>query len=79
MNREQGSPIAGYIIDASGGYDRGILPYRPAMYYAGSFALAAAALAAAARYRISKGINRSNALKTCIMGKHGSTMTTQEL
>ncbi|KAF7523234.1 hypothetical protein G7054_g11854 [Neopestalotiopsis clavispora] len=51
-----GSPIAGYIIDANGGYDEGILSYRPAMYYAGSFALVAAGLAAAARHRISKGI-----------------------
>ncbi|KAM0695386.1 hypothetical protein Q7P36_005745 [Cladosporium allicinum] len=46
-----GSPIAGYILEASGGANHGIAPYRPAMYFAGSLALASATLIAIVRLR----------------------------
>jgi hypothetical protein len=48
---EQGSPIAGYILEASGGANNGIAPYRPAMYFAGSLSLASATLIAIVRMR----------------------------
>lgn len=46
-----GSPVSGYILDASGGANNGIGPYRPAMYFAGSLALASATLIAVVRLR----------------------------
>lgn len=48
-----GAPIAGYLLDAYGGENRGLNPYRPAMYYAGAMALASALLVLAARMRAS--------------------------
>ncbi|KAL6237140.1 major facilitator superfamily domain-containing protein [Aspergillus navahoensis] len=47
----RGAPIAGYILDASGGEQDGIKAYRPAIFYAGSLAFAAAVLAAAIRLK----------------------------
>ena len=47
----QGSPIAGYILDASGGEDAGIKAYRPAILYAGFMALGASILAAFIRLK----------------------------
>ncbi|KAL4999331.1 major facilitator superfamily domain-containing protein [Aspergillus recurvatus] len=47
----RGAPIAGYILDASGGEQGGIKAYRPAIFYAGSLAFAAAVLAAAIRLK----------------------------
>ncbi|KAL3476754.1 major facilitator superfamily domain-containing protein [Aspergillus californicus] len=47
----RGAPIAGYILDASGGEQAGIKAYRPAIFYAGSLALTAAILAAAIRLK----------------------------
>ncbi|CAH0056397.1 unnamed protein product [Clonostachys solani] len=49
-----GAPIAGYMLEAYGGADSDLGAYRPAMYYAGSLALAAAGLVAAVRFRKSK-------------------------
>jgi MFS family permease len=46
-----GSPIAGFLLTAFGGADSGIAAYRPAMFYAGGIAAAAAALVAALRIR----------------------------
>ncbi|KAL2815650.1 MFS general substrate transporter [Aspergillus cavernicola] len=46
-----GAPIAGYILDASGGEKDGIEAFRPAIFYAGSLALTAAVLAAAIRLK----------------------------
>ncbi|RDW70694.1 uncharacterized protein DSM5745_08205 [Aspergillus mulundensis] len=46
-----GAPIAGYILDASGGEEGGIKAYRPAIFYAGSLAFAAAGLAGAIRLK----------------------------
>ncbi|KAJ5105924.1 MFS general substrate transporter [Penicillium alfredii] len=40
-----GAPIAGYILDASGGEASGISAYRPAIFYAGGMAMAAAIMA----------------------------------
>lgn len=48
-----GAPIAGYILNAYGGENRGLSPYRPAMYYAGAMALSSALLVVAARMRSS--------------------------
>jgi hypothetical protein len=50
----QGSPIAGYLLEAYGGADEGLHAYRPAMFYAGSVSLVATALVAILRLRISK-------------------------
>ncbi|KAL4971881.1 major facilitator superfamily domain-containing protein [Aspergillus desertorum] len=47
----RGAPIAGYILDASGGEQDRIKAYRPAIFYAGSLAFAAAVLAAATRLK----------------------------
>ncbi|EJT71754.1 hypothetical protein GGTG_11008 [Gaeumannomyces tritici R3-111a-1] len=49
-----GAPIAGYLLAAYGGADNGLQAYRPAMFYAGSLALASTALAALMRFRINK-------------------------
>lgn len=48
---EQGSPIAGYLLEAYGGADAGLQAYRPAMFYAGSLALASSVMVLAARVR----------------------------
>ncbi|KAF9884845.1 hypothetical protein FE257_001188 [Aspergillus nanangensis] len=40
-----GAPIAGYILDASGGEESGIAAYRPAIFYAGGMALSSAVMA----------------------------------
>ncbi|KAL1852098.1 hypothetical protein Daus18300_012310 [Diaporthe australafricana] len=48
-----GAPIAGYLLNAYGGENRGLIPYRPAMHYAGAMALASALLVLAARMRSS--------------------------
>ncbi|KAH7327933.1 major facilitator superfamily transporter [Stachybotrys elegans] len=48
-----GAPIAGYILEAYGGADGGLKAFRPAMYYAGSLAMAAAGLVASVRFRLS--------------------------
>ncbi|KAF2099591.1 putative monocarboxylate transporter [Rhizodiscina lignyota] len=49
-----GAPIAGYILNAYGGQSAGFEAYRPAIYYAGSMALGAAALAGFVRLRVSR-------------------------
>ncbi|KAI9928682.1 hypothetical protein ASPWEDRAFT_149284 [Aspergillus wentii DTO 134E9] len=46
-----GAPIAGYILDASGGEDSGIEAYRPAIFYAGGMALGAAVVALVIRLK----------------------------
>ncbi|KYK61837.1 monocarboxylate permease [Drechmeria coniospora] len=46
-----GSPIAGYLLEAYGGAGAGLQAYRPAMWYAGSLALASSAMVTAARVR----------------------------
>ncbi|KAF7559399.1 hypothetical protein G7046_g4763 [Stylonectria norvegica] len=51
-----GAPIAGYILEAYGGADQGLSAYRPAMYYAGSMALAAAGLVALVRLLFRPGV-----------------------
>ncbi|KAL1886982.1 hypothetical protein Cpir12675_006785 [Ceratocystis pirilliformis] len=45
-----GAPIAGYILDASGGENGGLEAYRPAMYYAGSLAVTSAVLVVYVRW-----------------------------
>lgn len=45
-----GSPVASYILKASGGADHGIGPYRPAMYFAGALALISTTLVAFVRF-----------------------------
>lgn len=45
----KGAPIAGYLLEAYGGPERGFKAYRPAMYYAGSIAVSAAGLVALIR------------------------------
>ncbi|RYP44494.1 hypothetical protein DL768_009033 [Monosporascus sp. mg162] len=49
-----GAPIAGYLLDAYGGTEAGIQAYRPAMFYAGSMALAAAGFVEGVRLRMSR-------------------------
>ncbi|OAQ62379.1 monocarboxylate permease [Pochonia chlamydosporia 170] len=46
-----GSPIAGYLLEAYGGAGAGLKAYRPAMFYAGSLALASAVMVLVARVR----------------------------
>ncbi|KAK7542689.1 major facilitator superfamily domain-containing protein [Phyllosticta citribraziliensis] len=47
-----GAPIAGFMLNAYGGEEAGFQAYRPAIFYAGSMALAAAGLTAFVRLRI---------------------------
>ncbi|GME25407.1 major facilitator superfamily transporter [Neofusicoccum parvum] len=47
-----GAPIAGFMLNAYGGEEAGFEAYRPAIFYAGSMALAAAGLTAFVRLRI---------------------------
>ncbi|PYH42852.1 MFS general substrate transporter [Aspergillus saccharolyticus JOP 1030-1] len=49
----RGSPIAGYILDASGGEGAGTQAYRPAILYAGFMALAATVLSVGIRVKTS--------------------------
>lgn len=46
-----GAPIAGYLLAAFGGSDRGIAAYRPAVFWAGGMAFASAAIIGALRWR----------------------------
>lgn len=46
-----GAPIAGYLLAAFGGSDRGIAAYRPAVFWAGAMALGATAIVGALRWR----------------------------
>ena len=48
-----GAPIAGYILNASGGTEAGFEVFRPAIFYAGSMALGASGLVIFARLRVS--------------------------
>ncbi|KAL2802228.1 major facilitator superfamily domain-containing protein [Aspergillus granulosus] len=54
----RGAPIAGYILEASGGEEGGIKAYRPAIFYAGSLALASAVLAAAIRLKTERSLKK---------------------
>ena len=49
-----GAPIAGYVLEASGGEKGGFEAYRPAIFYAGSMSVGATAMAALVRFRMSK-------------------------
>lgn len=49
-----GAPIAGYLLDAYGGEKAGFKAYRPAIFYAGSLALASAGLVAFVRLSMSR-------------------------
>lgn len=46
-----GAPIAGYLLAAYGGQERGIAAYRPAVFWAGGMAAGAALLVAFLRWR----------------------------
>lgn len=50
----QGSPIAGFLLQAHGGADEGLGAYRPAMFYAGSMSAIATVLTVILRLRINK-------------------------
>lgn len=52
----QGSPIAGYLLDAYGGTEAGLSAYRPAIFYAGSLVLASAGLLLAVRLMMNRKI-----------------------
>ncbi|KAL4866108.1 hypothetical protein BDV12DRAFT_187718 [Aspergillus spectabilis] len=54
----RGSPIAGYILDASGGEESGIKAFRPAIFYAGGLALTAAVLAGAIRLKAARSLKK---------------------
>lgn len=49
-----GAPVAGYILDASGGPSGGFRAYRPAIFYAGSMVLGALGLLLFLRFKMSK-------------------------
>lgn len=49
-----GAPIAGYLLQAYGGESGGFKAYRPAIFFAGALALAAAILVIVARMGVSK-------------------------
>ena len=55
----QGAPIAGYILNASGGESGGAGAYRPAIFYAGSMAFAATVLAAAVRIKMDRRLKKT--------------------
>ncbi|OQE14818.1 hypothetical protein PENFLA_c035G09677 [Penicillium flavigenum] len=49
-----GAPIAGFILDAAGGENKGILGYRPAIVYAGAMALVASIIGLSIRLKTDK-------------------------
>ncbi|KAJ6190867.1 hypothetical protein N7519_000888 [Penicillium mononematosum] len=49
-----GAPIAGFILDAAGGENKGILGYRPAIVYAGTMALVASIIGLSIRLKTDK-------------------------
>ncbi|OAA63905.1 Major facilitator superfamily transporter [Cordyceps fumosorosea ARSEF 2679] len=49
-----GAPIAGYLLEAFGGAEKGLTAYRPAMLYGGSLSLFSAFLVLIARLRVNK-------------------------
>ncbi|KAJ2975159.1 hypothetical protein NQ176_g5674 [Zarea fungicola] len=51
-----GSPIAGYLLEAFGGTEKGLSAYRPAMFYGGSLSLFSALLVLIVKFRITKKI-----------------------
>ncbi|KAL4884457.1 MFS general substrate transporter [Aspergillus karnatakaensis] len=53
-----GAPIAGYILDASGGEESGIKAFRPAIFYAGGLALTAAILAGVIRFKTARSLKK---------------------
>ena len=55
----QGAPIAGYILNASGGQEGGINAYRPAIFYAGSMATAATILSGVVRIKVDRRIKKT--------------------
>lgn len=52
----QGSPIAGYIVEAYGGTDAGLDAYRPPMFYAGSLSTASLCCILTIRFMANKSI-----------------------
>ncbi|KAJ5412502.1 uncharacterized protein N7487_006861 [Penicillium crustosum] len=46
-----GAPIAGFILDAAGGENKGIMGYRPAIFYAGAMALVASIIGLSIRLK----------------------------
>ncbi|KAJ5126708.1 hypothetical protein N7448_007487 [Penicillium atrosanguineum] len=54
-----GAPIAGYILNASGGQAGGVGAYRPAIFYAGSMATAATILAAVVRIKVDRRLKKT--------------------
>ncbi len=53
-----GSPIAGFMLEAYGGQKGGLVAYHPAIFYAGSMALAASGMVALVRLGYSKSLLR---------------------
>jgi len=51
-----GAPIAGYLLDAYGGESAGFRAYRPAIFYAGSMALASALIVGGLRLQMSTSV-----------------------
>lgn len=49
-----GAPIAGYLLEAYGGAEKGLVAYRPAMLYGGSLSLVSAFLVVMVRIRVNK-------------------------
>lgn len=49
-----GAPIAGFLLQAYGGPDRGPKAYQPAIFYSGGLSVLAAILVGAARLNISR-------------------------
>ncbi|ATY63001.1 Major facilitator superfamily transporter [Cordyceps militaris] len=49
-----GAPIAGYLLEAYGGAEKGLVAYRPAMLYGGSLSLVSAFLVLMVRIRVNK-------------------------
>ncbi|KAJ5901660.1 hypothetical protein N7495_002188 [Penicillium taxi] len=54
-----GAPIAGFILNASGGQENGVAAYRPAIFYAGSMATVATILAGLVRMKVDRRIKKT--------------------
>ncbi|KAJ6160503.1 hypothetical protein N7470_003899 [Penicillium chermesinum] len=54
-----GAPIAGYILNASGGQSGGAGAYRPAIFYAGSMAFTATVLAGVVRMKVDRRLKKT--------------------
>jgi MFS family permease len=53
-----GPPIAGYLLQATGGESAGIAAYRPAMFYSGSLTVASCLMIIGMKFKTAKSLRK---------------------